>query len=314
MVRFQCQDKMPESASMRAFYPLIRILGMKLLTVYYARKFQASFNFPEVKSIHMDDCRQFLDTHGGQWTQGGLFHLYSEQFSYEDPLSSYGYYDSEEDAISLSDISCAVFGSIYGNTGYVPGTCGEDVAGDELLEFFQEYASEIIHDKFEAKKPVPYPDDRLGEVVSNAFDAVANFIECADGTTEFQHRAAYEWVKLLNCIFDNCEENSYAVLSYSHPEGERILKYCEEHKDHSFYGMAHDVMDACLKQLFSSTCETGEDPVWYEASVVKRDGALSISIIYIEDNGFDISSISMAQHLFMQVINAVEERLKKEGE
>lgn len=312
MVRFQCQDGLPSNLN-RCYHDLINMVGIKLLAVAYARELGMAFSFPEITSLQ-NSCREYLMTSCGSWCQDGLYNLYNESFAWGDPLSAH----VDEGMPTLSDFAAAVWAAEFEITPYKmeEHDYGEDK--EELVDDFCEYASSIIHDHFIGKTSVPYPDDLLGEIVSDGMDGVCELIDCCEGTEEFMHRTAFDWLNLLNYVLTGYAEEDedcdayYGVLNTSHPKGEYIRKECSKRLSEPFYKRASEIIEACLIQLQSDTCATGENPDWYETRIVRDEEALSISVVYRQDSGFDITVINMAIYLLKQVIAAVEIRLLME--
>lgn len=319
-VKFQCQNVLPVANEMQKYHAFISTLGMKLIAIYYARRMGSSFDFPEIQSLCTDNYRAFVGTVCEGWCHGGLMDLYCESFAWEDPLADI--FGDEYDGLdmpTLADFSCAAF-MTCGNdestiSQYSPKEDTEEEETEDpyfICDAFIEDGWNILYDRFCRKKPVSYPKDKLGEVVSDGMDGIADFINCASGSEDFRHRVAFGWLKLLNNIFcGEDDDDFYSVLNVSHPKGELIRKKCEQHKAEPFYKDAHQLIETCLSQIKSSTCQTGENPDWYEYDIVRDKEALSVSVVY-KQGGFDITVISTAVYLLMWVIKTVEEKEKKE--
>jgi len=274
-VRFQCQDCLPTTVGMQKFHPFIETLGMKLMATYYARKLGSVFEFPQISSPNMDNCHPFLEMDCDGWDHGGLYNLYSESFSWTDPLAEIirddydDCYDEDEEEYverempSLSDFICAAF-CTSGNeedkiAPYSPKKeeCN-DTEDDEmdtdpysLVDDLCENGWNILYDRFCRKKPIAYPDDKLGNLIEKGMNAVSEIVGCNGGTEDFQHRVAFSWLMLMNNMFFGEEEEDpfYAALVSSHPKGEAIRKECAERKGEAFYGMASEIIEACLAQI-----------------------------------------------------------------
>ena len=331
-VNFQYKPRLPQGDAFQQNSGIINSIGVKWTSLYYARKLQTDFPFPEIDNIKKDLGNTLMlscsNREGSLWSMGGLRDLTYDSFGWTNPLIEHVDYEeaglTEDDIMEQEDCASVFDLGNMSSYAFLALSCKEE---DFTLPYddsqdsddVTEDISRILYDRFCREERLPYPKNNAGRLARCAMRSIAKmiyrysyFYEETDDFLTFQEDIAFSWLCRLNEMYmADFEEDEIpaAVVQVSHPYGELVHRFCMGHSDESFFQTALDIIDSCLKQLSSSVCETGEDPDWYECGIVKGNDALGITLVYPQDSDYELTVIHTAVYLLMQTITAVYDRV-----
>lgn len=328
-IRFAPKDRLPMQEGLVKYHHLINLIGIRLMILYYARELGTDFSFQDIKSTKGPSADLFnfycMEYALDGWSETGLEDVYPEQFYDDNSFAQYidpELYDMDSNYIEKND-----YGSIF-NLGTMTSSAwlafSEQSEGKEYTPSDDAMAdiSKILFDRYISSKKIPYPDTDGGKLAEMGINGVIDFLFSKisgnnEYSTDFLETTALRFCSLLERIFfmEDGEDGSAVANCYAmtHPYGQAVLDFLKTFNDegdenYSFYKKASELATACMKQIESSTCETGEDPDWYDYDIYTDGKSLAVEIIYPVHSDTDISVVVLAIYLLKKLILEVFQR------